>query len=121
MSTRKTKPWEGRFAAATAPIVEEFTASILVDKRLAPYDIAGSLAHCHMLVACGIIPAADGKKIAKGLADIEKEIRRIIPSREIATLVQNIGFPVSGINMTYNNTGTIGSAAGCRYQRWMNE
>jgi argininosuccinate lyase len=72
--TRKSKPWEGRFAAATAPIVEEFTASIHVDKRLAPYDLAGSLAHCHMLVACGIIPAADGKKIAKGLAEIEKEI-----------------------------------------------
>jgi len=71
---RKTKPWEGRFAAATAPIVEEFTASINVDKRLAPYDIAGSLAHVHMLTACSIIPAADGKKIARGLAEIEKEI-----------------------------------------------
>lgn len=71
---KKSKPWEGRFTAATAPIVEEFTASIQVDKRLAPYDIAGSLAHCHMLTACGIIPAADGKKIAHGLAEIEKEI-----------------------------------------------
>ena len=57
MATRKHKPWEGRFAAATAPIVEEFTASIGVDKRLAPYDIAGSLAHCRMLVTCGIISA----------------------------------------------------------------
>ncbi|MEO6027355.1 MAG: argininosuccinate lyase [Candidatus Binatia bacterium] len=74
MPTRKSKPWEGRFASATAPIVEEFTASIHVDKRLAPYDLAGSLAHCHMLTACGIIPAADGKKIAKGLTEIEKEI-----------------------------------------------
>ncbi len=74
MATRKSKPWEGRFAAATAPIVEEFTASIQIDKRLAPYDLAGSLAHCHMLTACGIIPAADGKKIAKGLTEIEKEI-----------------------------------------------
>ncbi len=27
-----------------------------------------------MLVACKIIPAADGKKILKGLAEIEKEI-----------------------------------------------
>ena len=74
MTTRKRKPWEGRFAAATAPIVEEFTASIAVDKRLAPYDIAGSLAHCHMLVARGIIPAADGKRICRGLTEIEKEI-----------------------------------------------
>jgi argininosuccinate lyase len=72
--TRKPKLWEGRFAAATAPIVEHFTASITLDKRLAPYDIAGSLAHCHMLVACSIIPAVDGKRICRGLAEIEREI-----------------------------------------------
>ena len=29
---------------------------------------------------------------------------------EIATMVDNVGLPVSGINMTYNNTGTIGTA-----------
>ncbi|HSI01464.1 MAG TPA: efflux RND transporter permease subunit [Reyranella sp.] len=52
------------------------------------------------------------EETANRFADIEKEIRRIIPSREIATLVQNVGFPVSGINMTYNNTGTIGSQDG---------
>jgi argininosuccinate lyase len=74
VATRKHKPWEGRFAAPTAPIVEQFTASIGVDKRLAPYDIAGSLAHCHMLVARGIIPAGDGKRICRGLAEIEQEI-----------------------------------------------
>ncbi len=74
MATRKHKLWEGRFAAATAPIVEQFTASIGVDQRLAPYDIAGSLAHCHMLVTRGIIPATDGKRICRGLAEIEQEI-----------------------------------------------
>ena len=31
---------------------------------------------------------------------------------EIATIVDNVGMPVSGINMTYNNTGTIGSQDG---------
>ncbi|MBI3769224.1 MAG: argininosuccinate lyase [Deltaproteobacteria bacterium] len=74
MATRKHKLWEGRFAAATAPIVEHFTASIAVDKRLAPYDIAGSLAHCHMLVTRGIISAVDGKRICRGLGEIEQEI-----------------------------------------------
>ena len=75
MATRKHhKPWEGRFAAATAPIVEQFTTSIAIDKRLAPHDIAGSLAHCHMLVTCGIISAADGKLICRGLTEIEREI-----------------------------------------------
>jgi multidrug efflux pump subunit AcrB len=49
---------------------------------------------------------------ASQFADIEKAIRQVIPSRELETLVDNIGMPVSGINMTYNNTGTIGSQDG---------
>ena len=49
---------------------------------------------------------------AREFAEMEKVIRQIIPPEELETLVDNIGFPVSGINMTYNNTGTIGSADG---------
>src|SRR4029453_15983260 len=46
------------------------------------------------------------------LADVQKAIRKIIPPREIETLADNIGMPISGINMTYNNTGVIGPADG---------
>jgi multidrug efflux pump subunit AcrB len=49
---------------------------------------------------------------ANQFADIQKEIRKLIPPHEIATIVDNIGMPVSGINMTYNNTGTIGPQDG---------
>ncbi len=49
---------------------------------------------------------------ANDFAAIQKAIRQIIPSREILTMVDNIGMPVSGINMTYNNTGTIGPQDG---------
>jgi multidrug efflux pump subunit AcrB len=49
---------------------------------------------------------------ARLFAEIEKVVRQIIPPDELETLVDNIGFPVSGINMTYNNTGTIGSQDG---------
>jgi multidrug efflux pump subunit AcrB len=49
---------------------------------------------------------------ANQFAEITKAIRQIIPPDEIATIVDNIGMPVSGINMTYNNTGTIGTADG---------
>jgi multidrug efflux pump subunit AcrB len=52
------------------------------------------------------------EETANRFVDIQKEIRRIIPSNEIATMVDNIGVPVSGINLTYNNTGTIGSQDG---------
>ena len=43
---------------------------------------------------------------------MEGAIRQIIPPRELGTVVDNIGLPVSGINTAYNNTGTIGSQDG---------
>jgi multidrug efflux pump subunit AcrB len=46
-----------------------------------------------------------------GLVDrIEAAMREVIPSQEIASMVDNIGLPVSGINLTYGNSGTIGSS-----------
>ena len=52
------------------------------------------------------------EETANQFAEISKAIRQIIPPDEIATIVDNIGLPVSGINMTYNNTGTIGTQDG---------
>src|ERR1700720_4555415 len=49
---------------------------------------------------------------ANQFADIQKAIRTIIPPDEIDTLADNIGMPISGINMTYNNTGVIGPQDG---------
>ena len=45
-------------------------------------------------------------------AAIQAAIRQIIPPNDLATIVDNIGMPISGINMTYNNTGTIGPQDG---------
>jgi CzcA family heavy metal efflux pump len=52
------------------------------------------------------------EETANQLADVQKAIRKIIPSGEIDTLADNIGMPISGINMTYNNTGVIGPQDG---------
>src|SRR6201990_1692625 len=49
---------------------------------------------------------------ANQFADVQKAIRKIIPPGEIETMTDNIGMPISGINMTYNNTGVIGPADG---------
>src|SRR5579872_6649759 len=45
-------------------------------------------------------------------ADMQKAVRRIIPPDQIETMTDNIGMPISGINMTYNNTGVIGPQDG---------
>ncbi len=41
---------------------------------------------------------------------IGRAVRRIIPADQVAGVVDNIGVPVSGINMAYNNSGTVGPA-----------
>jgi argininosuccinate lyase len=68
------KMWGGRFSSAPAEIMEEINASIDFDKALWRQDIRGSLAHARMLVATGILDAADGAAIAEGLERIAGEI-----------------------------------------------
>ena len=41
---------------------------------------------------------------------VENAIRRQIPAGEIQGMVDNIGLPVSGINLSYNDSGTAGPA-----------
>ncbi|MEE9305028.1 MAG: argininosuccinate lyase, partial [bacterium] len=52
---RKPKPWAGRFREPTERLVEEFTASIGFDRKLASHDIAGSVAHARMLKKVGLL------------------------------------------------------------------
>ena len=66
--------WGGRFAAGPAAVMAEINASIDFDKRLYKQDIAGSRAHCNMLMAQGIISNADGHAILRGLDAVETEI-----------------------------------------------
>jgi multidrug efflux pump subunit AcrB len=40
---------------------------------------------------------------------IERSIRRQLPPDEISNMIDNIGLPYSGINTSYNNTGTVGT------------
>lgn len=66
--------------------MEAFTSSLAFDKRLALYDIRGSVAHCRMLVKQKILTRAEGEKIAKGLENVQRELERgrftFLPSDE---------------------------------------
>ncbi len=41
---------------------------------------------------------------------IENAIRKIVPPHALDSIVDNIGLPISGINMAYANSGSIGAA-----------
>ncbi|MGZ9080042.1 MAG: argininosuccinate lyase, partial [Burkholderiales bacterium] len=68
--------WSGRFDEPVSDLVKSFTASVSFDRRLAYFDIEGSIAHARMLHACGIIDEADLGAIERGLAQIWDEIER---------------------------------------------
>jgi argininosuccinate lyase len=72
----RERPWSGRFDEPVADLVKRFTASIDFDRRLAPFDIEGSIAHARMLHACGVLAEGDLRAIERGLAQIRDEIER---------------------------------------------
>ena len=68
--------WGGRFTKPPHELVEAFNASVHFDKRLAPYDIQGSIAHVKMLAKQGIIGTEDAQQIESGLQSIEADIKQ---------------------------------------------
>lgn len=106
--TKKQKSnamWGGRFEEKPADIMEQINVSIGVDQRLWRQDIAGSRAHCEMLIKQKIIPQKDGAAILKGLAQIEKEIEsgRFVFKKEYEDIHMNVEARLKEI---------IGNAAG---------
>ena len=73
--SQQDKVWSGRFNEPVSELVKRYTASVDFDKRLAAFDIQGSLAHSKMLGAQGIISQADVAAIATGLNEILEEIQ----------------------------------------------
>jgi CzcA family heavy metal efflux pump len=95
--------------------VTGFLAFVAVSFLLVPFlgrnffpavDAGGILMHVRTQIGTRV------EETANQLADVQKAIRKIIPPQQIETLADNIGLPISGINMTYNNTGVIGPQDG---------
>lgn len=68
--------WESRLGSKLNEKVKKFTYSIDIDKKLALYDIKGSIVHAQMLEKIGILSKSESKIIIKGLKDIKKEIEK---------------------------------------------
>src|SRR6202035_2387790 len=52
------------------------------------------------------------EETARLFENVEDTIRSVIPAKDLINMVDNIGLPYSGINMAYQNTGTIGPGDG---------
>ena len=99
-----SKLWGGRFTKETNKLVEEFTASISFDQKLAKEDIAGSLAHVQMLGECGIIPMEDSQKIKDGLLTIKK----LVDNNEVEFLVEDEDIHMNIEKLLIEKIGSVG-------------
>src|SRR5579863_3174541 len=45
-------------------------------------------------------------------AQVETELRRVIPAAELTDILDNIGLPYSGVNLAMSDTATIGPSDG---------
>jgi multidrug efflux pump subunit AcrB len=88
-----------------------FLCVALLSLGLAPYlgqdffpSVDGGAIRIHMR-------APTGTRIEETTAltdQVEQKIRAILPAKRVASIVDNIGLPSSGINISYGNSGTIG-------------
>ena len=97
--------WGGRFAEGPAAIMQEINASISFDKRLAMQDIRGSIAHCEMIAAQGIIDAQSAEAIVQGLGKVKAEIEA--GTFEFKTTLEDIH-----MNVEARLADIVGPAAG---------
>jgi argininosuccinate lyase len=68
-----SKLWGGRFTKTTNELVDQLTASISFDKKLANEDIQGSIAHVQMLAEQGIITEDEADQIKEGLLRVKEK------------------------------------------------
>ncbi|MFA5357146.1 MAG: argininosuccinate lyase [Candidatus Omnitrophota bacterium] len=59
------KLWGGRFEKDTDPLVEEFTKSVQYDKRLAKYDLLGSMLHAKILEKNGYLNSSEADSLSR--------------------------------------------------------
>jgi argininosuccinate lyase len=74
MAKKTQATWGGRFETGPADLMLKFSESASFDRRLAPFDIAGSKAHCAMLAHVGLITPKESAAIIAGLDAVLAEI-----------------------------------------------
>ncbi|MBI4505105.1 MAG: argininosuccinate lyase, partial [Chloroflexi bacterium] len=70
------KQWGGRFERPTDKLVETFTASIAFDARLAPYDVAGSIAHARELGRQGLLTPEETSQLVAAVEQVRDAFAR---------------------------------------------
>jgi len=97
------------------PFLIGFVAVVALSFLLVPFlgsNFFPSVDSGQVLIHARVPVGTRVEETAKRFAQVEQAIRKVIPAHEIVTMVDNIGMPSSSINLTYNNTGTMGTQDG---------
>ena len=71
----KQVTWGGRFSEQPDLLMQVFGESVSFDKRLAPYDLKGSLGHASMLAHVGLLSENEFSEIKTGIELLLEEIK----------------------------------------------
>jgi CzcA family heavy metal efflux pump len=103
----------GKALAHGRPFIFIFLGVVAVSMLIYPLlgrnffpDVDSGQIKLHVRVPTGVRV----EETAAQVDHIEAAIRKVIPQHELASIVDNVGLPVSGINITYGNSGTIGNS-----------
>jgi multidrug efflux pump subunit AcrB len=118
---RFTKIRDGYYAILGIAMAQQrrfvigFLAFVLISFALVPFlgrdffpDVDAGAIALH-------VRAPMGTRVEETAAEfdrIEAAIRRVIPADQLETVIDNIGLPLSSVNLVYSNTGTIGPQDG---------
>jgi CzcA family heavy metal efflux pump len=109
--------------------------SIILTEVLANRRLFAGVFLGFCVLSCGLVfilgrdffPSVDGGQIrlhmrmptgtrieetARAADEVETVIRTLVPARDLGTVLDNLGIPVSGINNSYSNAGTFSSLDG---------
>jgi multidrug efflux pump subunit AcrB len=87
------------------------TVFVLASFALAPWlgeNFFPSVDGGQILMHVRAQPGTRIEETARLCDEVEAAVHNVIPRAELGNIVDNIGLPVSGISMAYDNTGTIG-------------
>ncbi|VXC93340.1 efflux RND transporter permease subunit [Sphingomonas sp. 8AM] len=104
-----------RVLAAPKVFVVGFLAVVLLSFGLVPFLGQNFFPSVDAGQIAMHVRAPVGSRIEQTSAEfdrIQRRIRQIIPADQLVSVVDNIGLPVSSINTTYNNSGTVGPQDG---------
>jgi CzcA family heavy metal efflux pump len=95
--------------------ITAFLACVVVSFVLVPFlgsNFFPAVDSGQILMHVRAQPGTRIEEMARLMEQIEQTVRTTVPPGQLENIVDNIGLPFSGINMAYQNTGTIGPEDG---------